>query len=493
MKTLAQRNDVQIDVHTFFQPKENDVYTKIPVAYARWAYTPDETITVTPPVAPDGITLSTRAASTTVTRTKKTLSFSVPSPGAYFLHCPTWRMCLFCDEKPFSPPAVDDSTVFAPENVDDTGTAICTEALQNTIDRAAPKSGTAYIPPGIYHTGTLFLRDNMTLYIDEKAYIKGSINANDYPQRSEKINDTYPSSLNPNTTGSLLICDGVRNVSITGRGIIDGQGDTIRTTIEGRQRNLNLLRIRNSSNIHVEGVALCNPWFWNTHILRSEKCIFRNLPVLNEIPPREWSVPSKGKPMAWNNTDGINPDASRNICIENVFAYCGDDCVPVKATNSSLEMPDACENITVRNCMFYTPCTAIKIGTETCAKVMQDMIFEDITIIDAGCAIGMFVRDNAQINAIQLKNIKVENCIRPLLIDSQPRTDDQTEHTSMRSLLFSHCNFMRVKEPFELLGYDKDHTIRNVIIDTVEINGEKMDEQSSHFACNEHVENIIWR
>ena len=483
-------NNRNLPVHHFFAPRDGDVYAKIPVDYARAEIDGPARVEITPPVPPVELRVSARRE-IDVTRTETTLAFSVDAAGPYLVHGDTWRLLLFCDAHPYQMPDIDDDDVFLPDGPDTTGSVRCTDILQQAIDRAGACGGKAVIPAGTYLTGTLFMRSNMTLHIDRDAVLLGTTEMAEYPDVSENISPTLHKSLDPQTSGAVIMCDSVRNARITGRGIVDGQGDAVRATREGRRRNLNLLRIRDSRNVLVDGVALCNPLFWNSHVLRSENVVFRNLPVINEIPPRTWSMATHGREIPWNNTDGINPDASRNVVIESVFAYCGDDCVPVKCTNSSPVPAESCENITVRDCLFYTPCTAMKIGTESVAESMRNMTFEEIKIVSAGCAIGAFVKDNACVRNITFRDIVVEWCSRPVLVELSPRTEGQTEHASAHRLLFSGIEFRDVREPFELKGFDAAHDIRGVVIKNVTIGGTPLaDESSPHLVTNEFVRDM---
>ena len=62
------------------------------------------------------------------------------------------------------------------------GQAVDSPAIQTTIDAcAAAGGGTVFLPAGRYLTGSLFLRDNISLYLDSGALILVSENPDDYP------------------------------------------------------------------------------------------------------------------------------------------------------------------------------------------------------------------------------------------------------------------------------------------------------------------------
>src|SRR5690606_24112595 len=87
-----------------------------------------------------------------------------------------------------------------------------TEAIQRALDScAATGGGTVLVPKGIFVSGTIILRDNVTLYLDKMAVLQGIADEHAYPGRhfSER---------------GFIRIDSVANVSIIGAGTIDGNG-----------------------------------------------------------------------------------------------------------------------------------------------------------------------------------------------------------------------------------------------------------------------------
>ena len=84
----------------------------------------------------------------------------------------------------------------------------------------APRGGggTVFLPPGHYLTGAVTLRSHITLDVGPGAVILGSENPADYPLH-ENVYGGERKSLS-----SLIYVDGVEDITLTGRGTIDGQG-----------------------------------------------------------------------------------------------------------------------------------------------------------------------------------------------------------------------------------------------------------------------------
>ena len=89
------------------------------------------------------------------------------------------------------------------------GMKLDTSALQQAIDAAADAGGgTVIFPPGRYLSGSLDLKNHVTLQLEEGATLLGSPHRSDY----RKVN-----------FHGLLLADQQHNIVICGKGVIDGQ------------------------------------------------------------------------------------------------------------------------------------------------------------------------------------------------------------------------------------------------------------------------------
>ncbi len=105
------------------------------------------------------------------------------------------------------------------------GKTIVTEALQRLVDECAENGGgVVYLQDGIYLSGTLELKENVTLYIETDAVLKGVLDINAYPTQISENNPNW-NMLVKGLQKSLVYADGKRNIRIIGGGTIDGSGD----------------------------------------------------------------------------------------------------------------------------------------------------------------------------------------------------------------------------------------------------------------------------
>ena len=114
------------------------------------------------------------------------------------------------------------------------GKTMSTVALQKALDACGHAGGgMVIVPPGTFLTGPLFLRSNLVLELCAGAVLLGHTNFDDYPtiQGRWEGNDRT-------VFASLITAEDVENVTITGRGTLNGQGQPWRDA----QRQTNTMR-----------------------------------------------------------------------------------------------------------------------------------------------------------------------------------------------------------------------------------------------------------
>ena len=276
------------------------------------------------------------------------------------------------------------------------------EAIQAAIDSCSRAGGgTVLLTSGDYRTGTIHLKDNVTLHLDSGATLWGSTDPSDYD------------------TESLIHAKDVQRISITGEGRIDGGGEAFwehngERWLPKSFRPTFLLNFVGCSDVHVRDVLITNAPGWTIRPLRSNRVFIRGVTILND---REGP-----------NTDGIDPDCSTNVHISDCHINVGDDCIVIKTTE-----PFPCENITVTNCTLETSCAAIKLGTETLGDI-RHCTFTNCTIRNTPAGITLYLKDSGTIEHIKFSNITMEPVPHwkykdrewPIFVDVERRNKDST-------------------------------------------------------------------
>lgn len=223
-------------------------------------------------------------------------------------------------------------------------TRLSTAAVQKAIDSCnAACGGTVSVPAGNYKIGSIVLRSNVTLNLENGATLYGSTDIADY----QPMTTDYVSLRTNVPTIQLIYADNASNVAITGLGTIDGRGKAfpkLTWNDEGITRP-HLLRLIRCSDVTVSGVTLKNSGCWMQHYLACDRVKIHGITVINR--------------NNYNN-DALDLDGCHNVTVSDMIADSDDDGITLKSTS-----PRLCEDITISNCVVSSHCNAIKLGTET--------------------------------------------------------------------------------------------------------------------------------
>ncbi len=282
---------------------------------------------------------------------------------------------------------------------DPTGRALATAPIQAAIDHATSldAGGTVVIPRGLFRTGTLVVKSNVTLHLAPGALLEGSPDPDDYPVDAGRHESAGDAGLPADarylgrtmTFSRLLLVDHAENVRITGRGTIDGHGTFLRTRHEAAP---NLLRVRESTNVTVKDVLFRDSAAWSLHVIASSNVVMQNVKVIND--------------RANLNTDGIDLDMSSDVLVDGSFIYTKDDAICVKATRNG-DLSGDPRHIRATNSVVSSLDAALKLGSESEAATFSDIVFEDDFVFDSGRAMSVVVRDGAVYDHVAYRRIHV--------------------------------------------------------------------------------------
>jgi hypothetical protein len=246
-----------------------------------------------------------------------------------------------------------------------------TKAIQTTIDEcSANGGGTVVVPPGVFLSGALFLKNKVNLLVQQGAVLKGSTNITDYPQiptRFEGIERIW--------TAALINIENTENTVVTGDGTINGSGtewpivkpQTHLANWIGRPR---LICFQNCINAEISDLHLLNHASWCLHILYSKDVVVRNLNIR-----AEHNIPS---------SDGIDLDSSSEIYVSNCDIDVNDDCISIKAgkDSSGLAINRPSECILIENCRFGYGHGGVALGSETSGSIRR--VHVNNCVVDSG-------------------------------------------------------------------------------------------------------------
>ncbi len=282
-----------------------------------------------------------------------------------------------------------------------------TKAIQAAIDKSTENGGTVVFPKGVFLSGTIYLKDNVSLYLEPGAVILGSPEIEDYPKNMPDL-EFYGSE---RLFYSLFYAEDKKNITIKGQGTIDGQG--AKFVIKNNKKPYRYMNrpyifwFIKSQNIHIEGINLRNSAFWMQHYLACDNLIIKGIKVYNH---------------SNKNNDMIDIDGCKSVLISDCIGDSDDDALTIKSTSGRIN-----ENITVTNCIFSSHCNAIKCGTESSGG------FKNITISncivkpsqsptkiygefsgDGGIALELV--DGGKMENIKISNIIIDGPLVPIFI-----------------------------------------------------------------------------
>lgn len=230
------------------------------------------------------------------------------------------------------------------------GITLNTNIIQHAIDHVSCHGGGNLVfTPGRYLTGTIYLKSDVTLTLENGAELLGSTNPWDY-DKSPVVN-----------WQSLIFAFGQKNIAIRGKGTINGQGaqtaynqvdiinrglydDALRNGRPYEGNRPQNIYFRECDNVVVEGITLRDPASWNQTY---DQC--RNLLV------EGITVDSKSY---WNN-DGIDVIDCDGVVIRHCTIDAADDVFCFKSHSAD----HICQNVVVENCVGRSSANGLKFGT----------------------------------------------------------------------------------------------------------------------------------
>ncbi|MHA8067543.1 glycoside hydrolase family 28 protein [Aquirufa sp. ROCK2-A2] len=276
------------------------------------------------------------------------------------------------------------------------GVSINTRTIQKAIDYVHENGGGRLIfQTGTYVTGSVYLKTNVTLQLDQGATILGSTNPFDYI-KDKKIGWM-----------SMIFALNQENIGITGKGTINGRGyitannmvnyihrgiytDVLKLDRPNETNRPQNIYFRECKNIIIKDITLKDPASWNQTY---DQC--KNLYVDGIF------VDSKSY---WNN-DGIDIVDCDGVVIKNSYFDAADDVICFKSHS-----PDfICQNVVVDNCVGRSSANGLKFGTVSRGG-FKNFKVTNLTIFDTfRSAITFAAVDGAEIENIVVDGVRSIN------------------------------------------------------------------------------------
>lgn len=306
-------------------------------------------------------------------------------------------------------------------------------------------SNVLYFGPGEHNVGRLKLKSNQTVYIAAGATIYGTLEG-----------------------------EGVENVQIMGRGILDGSKHT------SWDERIFGIYFERSKNITIEGIGIRNCYWWVTHFLLCENVNISHINLFSY----------------YRNNGGLMLDGCRNYQAKNSFILTNDDCICPHALNAAGNGEPLSDNYRFEDMVLYNVLSGngIRIGASFETERCTNWLFKNIDLLaHDGAAIISDHSDWATMENLWFVNFYDEQAHKKTIdffIDST-RYSCFTGYKNGRGSM-DKLRFVNMKSPggaIVLRGYDASHTFNDVSFANCRIGSNQIDNVSD-IVTNEYVTSI---
>jgi hypothetical protein len=281
------------------------------------------------------------------------------------------------------------------------GKALDTFALQAAIDACAGAGGgTVYLPAGDYLTGTVTLKDNVTLHVGPSARLLGSTSLADYPnvrQGGEKMFGLEYLDY------CLINACGAHHIALTGEGVVDGQGaafpyGTENFNFEDQDSAVNqraflrptLLRFTDCRDVAIRRLTLRNAASWCCNLESCRELRIHGVHLVNR---------------ANQNNDGFDLNRCEDVTISDCHLDCGDDAIALQEGGC---------RIVVTNCVISTRWSAVRLGPAA-RGVFRDVAVSNCVIHDTyGAALKLQEVEGGVMENISFDNLVMDRVTGPI-------------------------------------------------------------------------------
>ena len=356
------------------------------------------------------------------------------------------------------------------------GLTLNTIAIQAGIDEVHQKGGGRLIfPKGTFLSGTVILKSNVTLHLEEGATLLGSTKIDHY--------------LKLNRWKGFIMADGQDNIGISGNGKIDGQGRELALGVDSlfyagkldsslyslkERRPIEITRPQiieffRCSNINVKDVTIMNAACWVQTYDRCRNLNIDNIKVISDA--------------YWNN-DGMDIVDCKKVRITNCYVDTSDDGICLK---SYARGEHFCDSVYIANCTVRSSASAVKLGTGSYGG-FRNIHIENIKVFDTfRSAIAIESVDGGIIDNVRVENIDAVNTGNAIFVRLGERKKDfptgEIKNVLLKNIKVEIC-FERPDYRYDVRGPElpffhnvfpasitgvPDHIIENIRLEDIEI------------------------
>ncbi|MBD0725841.1 polygalacturonase [Flavobacterium sp. L1I52] len=298
---------------------------------------------------------------------------------------------------------------------------LTSKAIRSAIDQANNSGGgIVVIPKGEWLTKKIHLKSNVNLHLEKEATLLFSEDPKDY---LPAVHTTWE-GMECYNYSPLIYAYNCKNIAITGEGKLKAKMDvwtkwflrpkphmnslkrlyflaSYDKPVEERQMvndtanfRPQFIQFNRSENILMKDVFIENSPFWTIHPYLSKNVTLQNLKVYAH----------------GHNNDGVDPEMSQNVLIEDCIFDQGDDAIAVKSGRNQdawrLDTPS--KNIVIRNCTMKNGHQLLAVGSELSGGI-ENVYVKNCKVLERAKMFNLvFIKTNERRGGY-VKNIYVED------------------------------------------------------------------------------------
>ncbi len=339
--------------------------------------------------------------------------------------------------------------------------------------------GRVIVPAGEYLTGPIHLKSGVNLHLDQGATVKFKTDPNAYlPAVRSWFEGMECFNYSP-----LIYAYAAQNVAVTGQGVLDGQaakdnwwpwkgkkefgwqdgapkqdnarkrlGKLVEQGVPVEERRFgagdylrpSFIEMFRCKNVLIEGVRIRRSPMWELHPVLSTNVIVRGVHIESHGP----------------NNDGCDPEACRDVLIEDCVFDTGDDCIAIKSgrNNDGRRIGIPTENVIIRRCTMKDGHGGVTIGSEISGGC-RNVFVEDCTMDSPNLDRAIRFKSNAVRGGV-VENIFVRNVTVGTVGDAALQIDFLYEEGAngphkpvVRNLVVEGLNVANAKRVLDVQGF----------------------------------------
>jgi hypothetical protein len=345
-------------------------------------------------------------------------------------------------------------------------------SIQQAIDACHQAGGGRVIIPAgkVFRAGTLVMKSNVELHLENGAVLQASPRVEDYTARFA-VGALTGGAVDASQPGAIMFITGeyAENISFSGNGVIDGGGrffiaERMPFIYRMQRKRPFTFFLLGCRKVNFHDVTIRDGAVWTVRLSGCSDVLIHGIRIENDL-----KLP---------NSDGIDLDRCKDVRISDCHIVSGDDCIVLKTCEETASYGDGCENVIVSNCTLISTSIAICVGCE-CRAPMRNIIFDNCVIRASHRGLAVRLSEGSDVENVIFSNMIIETRLfhhawwgsgEPINVIAVP-WDAERSIGHVRNVRFNNI-LCRGENGVYVEGWTPDH-MQNILFENVRVEIEK--------------------